>query len=329
MGGIRPGDYGDSWYQLVAQRRYGDLGHPREDGRAVRLDHEYALEKVELWWRMASTASLAMRRKWPWRACIDTHAACGVNRIRETNELRWGSALLALQISYPFDMYVFCEQNRRSAMALTERIADDDLFGYDPLTLDLGSESLGAEIRHIKGDTSELKVVVITGDANEAARYIRHLLPAWPGKRYCLTLIDPTGADFRWDAMTMLTADERMDLMFLFPEDMDIERNALLEAARPRGESRYDRYFADPDTWRSIALNPSVQHTGPLFRDLYKRDMRRLLGYRCFGHRDIRISNKVGEIYTLLFCSKHERGKELWDKVNRPEFDQPELYLVD
>jgi hypothetical protein len=56
--------------------------------------------------------------------------------------------------------------------------------------------------------------------------------------------------------------------------------------------------------------------------------MERLLGYRHFGDRDIRISNKVGEIYTLLFCSKHAKGKELWDEINKPEHDQPELYLV-
>lgn len=78
-----------------------------------------------------------------------------------------------------------------------------------------------------------------------------------------------------------------------------------------------------------IALNPSIQHTSPLLRKLYKNDMKRLLDYHWFGHRDIRISNKVGAIYTLLFCSKHKRGKELWDKVNRPEYEQPELYAVE
>lgn len=278
---------------------------------------------------MAGTASVAMRHKrWlPWRACIDLHAACGVNRITETGELHWGSALLSLQIAYLFDMYVFCDESRKATTALTERIADDH-FGYEPLALDLGSESLGADIQRIKGDTSELKIVVITGDSNEAAKHIRHILPAWPGQRYCLTLIDPPNAGFHWDAMTMLTADEKMDLMFLFPEDMDIERNAVSEARMPKGESRYDRYFAEHETWRSIALDPSVQHTGPLLRALYKRDMERLLDYQFFGARDIRVSNKVGEIYTLLFCSKHVRGKELWDKVNRPEHQQDELYPI-
>jgi len=295
----------------------------------VRPDHKYGLEKVELWWRMAGTASAAMRHKrWiPWRVCMDMHSSCGVNRIKETGKLHWGSALLSLQIAYLFDMYVFCETSRRAATTLTERIADDH-FGYEPLALDLGSESLGADMQHIKEDTSELKVVVITGDANEAAKYVRNILPAWPGQRYCLTLIDPPGANFHWDALTMLTADEKMDLMFLFPEDMDIERNAVIEARMPKGESRYDRYFANPETWRSIALDPAIQHTGPVLRALYKTDMQRLLDYRWFGHRDIRVSNQVGEIYTLLFCSKHERGKDLWDKVNRREYEQPELYLA-
>lgn len=266
-------------------------------------------------------------KRWiPWRCCIDMHAACGVNRIKESGKLHWGSAPLSLQIAYPFDVYVFCEQDPKAATALTERLADDH-FGYEPLSLDLGSESLGSDIASIKTDTSELKIVVITGDSNEAAKYIRHILPAWPGQRYCLTLVDPPKANLTWDAMTILTAQEKMDLFFLFPEDMDIERNALLEARKPLGTSRYDRYFADPEKWRTIVNSP-VRHTGPVLRDLYKRDMERLLDYRFFGQRDIRISNQIGEIYTLLFCSKHERGKELWDKVNPPEHEQFELYLV-
>jgi hypothetical protein len=119
-----------------------------------------------------------------------------------------------------------------------------------------------------------------------------------------------------------------MDVMFLFPEDMDLERNAIREGKMPAGESRYDSFFADAATWRKIALDPTPRHTGPRFRELYKSDMKRLLGYDHFGARDIRVSNKVGDIYTLLFCSKHPKGKELWDEVNKPKHDQPELYLV-
>jgi three-Cys-motif partner protein len=316
-------------FELVAQRRYGEISPPWDDGLLVRDDHEYGLEKVELWWRMAGTASLAMRKQRyiPWRVCVDLYSGCGVNNIQELPALWWGSALLSLQIAYPFDMYVFCERDHAHATVLAERVAGDS-FGYEPLLLDLGSESFGADMQRINGDTSELRVVVITGDANDAAKHIRAILPAWPGRRYCLTLIDQPGASFHWDALTMLTAGERMDLMFLFPEDMDLERNAIREGKMIAGKSRYDSFFAAPETWREIALDPTPRHKGPRFRDLYKSDMKRLLDYEYFGARDIRVSNKVADIYTLLFCSKHKKGKELWDEVNKPEHDQPELFLA-
>lgn len=281
---------------------------------------------------MAQTASSAMKDKWRYRVCLDLYAGCGVNLIQERNKLWWGTAPLSLKIAYPFDTYVFCEEDSKCATALTERLADPDWFGLDPLTLDLGSETLGEDIRRIKGadeGRGTMKVVVITGDANDAARYVRYLLPAWEGKRYVLTMLDPQSADFRWESMEMLTAGEKMDLFFLFPEDFDIERNARREAKLPPGAARLDSYYPDTRGWRDVALDPSLRHLGPSLRRIYKRDMWRLLDYRWFGARDIRVRNRVGDIYTLLFASKHETGKMLWDRVNRPEHDQDEFFLDD
>jgi hypothetical protein len=107
----------------------------------VRGDRPYGQRKVELWYRIANAASTAMKnQRWlrGGRACIDMHASCGVNLIAGTDELRWGTSLLSLQVAYPFDTYVFCERKRRLASALAERIADPNLFGFHVLDLDLG-----------------------------------------------------------------------------------------------------------------------------------------------------------------------------------------------
>lgn len=318
----RPKDTG-----LVAQRGYDDIGPPQADGRVVRPDHPYGRAKVKLWHDYASAAATAMRGKpsMPWRVCVDMYASCGVNQVG--GELRWGSALLALQVAYPFDMYVFCEEKPKLASALAERIADRDQFGYDPLLLDLGSKTLGSDIAAINDAHAEVKIVVVTGDPNEAAKYVRHLLPAWEGRRYVLTLIDPNGANFRWDALDMLTARESMDVMFLFPEDMDIERNARMDAQMPVGEARLDRYYPD-GRWRSILLDPNVRDLGLGLRNHYKRDMERLLGYRHFG-RDFRVRNSGGgQIYTLCFASKREFGKTLWDRVHKHDPDNQLLFPI-
>lgn len=294
---------------------------PRSDGRRVRVDHPYGRDKVHLWHNFASAASTAMRgQRWSaGRACVDLHASCGINRITETGELRWGSALAALWLAYPFDTYVFCERNQKDAAVLAERIEDRDLFGHYVLTLDLGTETLGADIQRIKGENPETKVIVITGDSNEAAKYIRHLLPAWPGRRYVATLIDPPGASFEWEALDMLTAGERMDLMFLFPEDMDLERNARTDAILTAGVARLDRYFANPATWRATVRSPGTRDLGLALRQRYKSDMTHQLGYGHFG-REFRVRNsRGGQIYTLCFASKVERGASIWDSVHKDD----------
>ena len=148
---------------------------------------------------------------------------------------------------------------------------------------------LGADIQHIKGEHPETKVIVITGDSNEAAKYIRHLLPAWPGRRYVATLIDAPGASFDWEALDILTAGERMDLMFLFPEDMDLERNARTDATLAAGQARLDPYFANPTTWRETVGNPGTRDLGLALRRRYKADMTNQLGCGHFG-REFRVS---------------------------------------
>ena len=45
------------------------------------------------------------------RACIDLFASYGLNRIDDTGELCWGSALLALHADAGFDTYIFCDKN--------------------------------------------------------------------------------------------------------------------------------------------------------------------------------------------------------------------------
>jgi three-Cys-motif partner protein len=133
------------------------------------------------------------------------------------------------------------------------------------------------------------------------------------------TLIDPPGASFDWEALDMLTAGERMDLMFLFPEDMDLERNARADAALGAGQARLDRYFANPITWREAVRNPETRDLGLALRRRYKADMAHQLGYRHFG-REFRVRNsRGGQIYTLCFASKVERGAAIWDSVHKDD----------
>ncbi len=304
---------------MVALRRLPrDLPPPTEDGRPTRPVHPYDRIKMHLWGGIVNASAMAMKDKWPGRrVCIDLFASYGLNRIEGTGELCWGSALLALHADAGFDTYIFCDKDPRATKVLGERIADPIYFGLPVFDLDLGSESVGARVTEIKGAvTSGPKVIVITGDANRAPVVIRTLMPAWEHNRYALALIDPPSLGFWWESLEALTYNERMDLVLLFAEGMDLNRNLDRYAANE--QSKLDRFIGTAE-WRDLLATP---RPAIALRNFYKERMRKHLGYEAFGSYDRPVRNsKQAEIYKLIYASKIKLGSDLWDKANRDEPD--------
>jgi three-Cys-motif partner protein len=304
---------------MVALRRLPrDLPPPLDDGRPTRSVHPYDRIKMHLWGGIVNASALAMKKKWPGRrACIDMFASYGLNRISASGELCWGSALLALHADAGFDTYIFCDKSAAATKVLCERIADQRYFGLPVFDLDIGSESAGARTSEIKGAvTSGPKVIVLTGDANDAPVFIRALMPAWEHNRYALTLIDPPSLSFWWKSLEALTFNERMDLMLLFAEGMDLNRNLDRYAAKE--QSKLDRFIGTTD-WRDLL--PERRPTIAL-REFYKERMRKYLGYEAFSSYDRPVRNsKHAELYKLIFASKIKLGSDLWDKANKDDLD--------
>jgi three-Cys-motif partner protein len=304
---------------MVALRRLPrDLPPPLDDGRPTRSVHPYDRIKMHLWGGIVNASATAMKNKWSGRrTCIDLFASYGLNRIADSGELCWGSALLALHADDGFDTYIFCDKDPRATHVLCERIADPIYFGMPVFDLDIRGESAGARATEIKGAvTSGPKVVVITGDANEAPIFIRALMPAWERNRYALALIDPPSLSFWWESLEALTFNERMDLMLLFAEGMDLNRNLDRYSAQER--SKLDRFIGTTE-WRDLlrARRPTIA-----LREFYKGRMRKLLNYEAFGSYDRPVRNsRQAELYKLIYASKIKLGSDLWDKVNKDEPD--------
>lgn len=304
---------------MVALRRLPrDLPPPLDDGRPTRSVHSYDRIKMHLWGGIVNASATAMKNRWSGRrACIDLFASYGLNRVRDTGELCWGSALLALHTDDGFDTYIFCDHDPQATKVLCERIADPIYLGLPVFDLDIGSESSGARVTQIKGTvTTGPKVIVLTGDANKAPVFIRALMPAWEHNRYALTLIDPPSLSFRWASLEALTFNERVDFMLLFAEGMDLNRN--LERYAAQEQSKLDRFIGTTD-WRDLlhARRPTIA-----LREFYKERMRKYLGYEAFGSYDRPVRNsKQAELYKLIYASKIRLGSELWDKVNKDEPD--------
>ena len=287
--------------------------------------HAYNTEKVRYWGRIVNVAARVTKHKWAGRrGCVDLFAAEGFNRDKETNELSWGSALLSLSVDDPFDVYFFNDSDPNATHTLAERIASPELFDLPVFALDLGSESVGAQVQKIMGETLlGPKVIVSTGDANDVPLYVKQLLPAWERHRYSIALIDPPGLDFSWNSLGALTLNERLDLLLLFAEDMDLQRNFGTYLTGSLG-NKADRYF--PYGWREIAW-ASIPHEGPVLRRFYKEKLRDQLGYEAIAEFDKVIRNaKRSELYKLIFASKHQLGLKIWNEVNGPR-DDPQLEL--
>ena len=275
---------------------------------------------MRYWARIANRAALVTKYKWSGRrSCIDLFAAEGFNRNEENGELSWGTALLSLRVNDPFDVYFFNDADAKAAHTLAERIADEELFGLPVFEIALGSETAGAQATRIKGEkTVGPKVIVSHGDANEAPVFVKMLLPAWEQQRYSIALVDPPGLDFTWNALGAMTLNERLDLLLLFAEDMDLERNFGIYLNGPPG-NKADRYF--PYGWQDVAYK-AIPHEGPALRRFYKQKLRDQLGYSAIAELDKVIRNsKQSELYKLIFASKHKLGLKIWDEVNGPDDD--------
>src|SRR6266540_1647457 len=92
---------------MVALRRPDQLPPPTDDGRPTRPISAHSTQKAHYWCKYVEAASTALRSKFDARVCIDLFSAYGICENRETRNLTWGSAPLSLQVTNPFDLYIF------------------------------------------------------------------------------------------------------------------------------------------------------------------------------------------------------------------------------
>jgi three-Cys-motif partner protein len=132
-------------------------------------------------------------------------------------------------------------------------------------------------------------------------------------------MLDPYGVCFTWDSLSGLALHERLDILLLFPEDVDLERNW-------RQEERIDSFMPRRGDWRT-AIH-ATRNRGRAFRELYMTGIVEELGLQVGDPRAIRAHGR--EIYKLLYVSRHERGLKVWEHACREDpSGQIELYLAD
>lgn len=269
--------------------------------------------KLYYWSRVLQ--EFATRTKNAWRGrrvCIDLFASSGIVRDSDTAQLGWGSALLALHAIDPFDVYIFGDLDPARASVLADRVNDTRILPVPAFRINLDASDVMRRAREFKGlEVFGPKCAVLTGDANRATAIVKLMMPGFEGRRLALTMLDPYGVSLDWLTLDKLTLHERMDLLMLFPEDMDLERNW-------RQTERIDRFMPPGSDWVA-AVHAAPHNRGRVFRELYQDGLRRRLGLKVGTPKPIRAHNR--EIYKLLYTSRHETGLEVWNHALRESPD--------
>lgn len=255
-----------------------------DDGHVVQCVGEWADNVKHEYLRRYIDATRQVRRGYAGRGFVDLFAGPGRVRLRDTNEVRDGSPLIALAHEFaPFTKVVLCDLAAENIAALEHRTA-----------------------------AHRERVEIVHGDANvEIARLIAQL----PTQGLNLAFIDPFGLrPLHFSTIRALANLERMDLLVNFPTS-DIRRNQALYFSDSSNE--FITRMLGNERWRD-AIGP--RDLGVQIMELFVQKLEDLgyTGYTGARTRNIRVSNPTGaELYRIVFASKHRRGREIWNDITK------------
>jgi three-Cys-motif partner protein len=234
--------------------------------------------------RYLDAFTIAMHTKWDGLHYIDLFAGAGIERLKTSKTLEWGSPLLAAQTRFPFDGLHLCEKSPKKYKALSTRVS------------------------RLRPDCQ-----ILRGDANEK---IGEIVDVIPKKTLSLAFLDPYGLHLEFETLGKLS-DVRADLVVFFPDRLDALRNWERHYLE-NPHSNLDRCLGVGVNWRSILDATPLDRRAEVLRELYVKQICSL-GYAEFEYQ--RISTKGHPLYILIFCSRSKLAARLWRGISSKESD--------
>jgi len=262
-----------------------ELDTPQDDGLYIPTVGDWSRDKHWFLTRYIDAFTTSMKDKqWQGLHYIDLFAGAGIERLKTSEELHWGSPLIAAQSTHPFTGLHLCEKNKRKHSALKSRI---EKFRAD------------AQVLH--------------GDAN---KQIAEIVKTIPSGSLSLAFLDPYGLHLEYDTLKVLS-EIRCDLIILFPDRVDALRNWEKNYLH-NPNSNLDRCLGTGSDWRSILNKTPHDRLCETLRDLYIEQIRDL------GYNEIefeRIEANKHPLYVLILCSRHHLASELWRGISSKKRD--------
>jgi len=227
----------------------------------------------------------SMREKWDGLHYIDLFAGAGIERLKDSKALEWGSPMLAVHARYPFSQLHLCEKSGTKHKALTARVSQK------------------------RADSQ-----ILCGDANRCIDEIVQEIPMT--STLSLAFLDPYGLHLEFETLRKLS-DIRADLIVFFPDHIDALRNQEMHYLQD-SNSNLDRCLGPGADWRTVRDVTPTDRLAEALRNLYV-DQIRSLGYCEFEYQ--RIYMKGHPLYILIFCSRSTVAAKLWRGISIKESD--------
>lgn len=270
-----------------------------DDGLPTRDSRVWAEEKLFAWYRYVNITTKAMVGKPQWSAGIyyvDLFAGPGICKLRSGRRIP-GSPLIAAHAPKRFDNLLLCELNSENANACRQRLASSP-----------SSDSF----------------MVMEGDCNDVVHDIRKQIPKWS---LTVAFIDPESLQIHFDSLRALTEDRRVDLLILFPDAMEVNRNVDTYYF-PREDTKLDQVLGNDSDWRErMRANPAGNRRR-ILTDAYLHQIETRLGYLLADEVVIRQKhgNKRLDLYRLIYASRHQQGIDFWKKSVARELTDRSLF---
>ena len=238
-----------------------------------------------------------MKHKWDKRVYIDLYSGAGYSRIQGTERILMGSPLLALNVSSPFDKYVFCEEGEELRNALeirAKRIAPQANVVIVPGSCDIQIDAICSEIPK----------------------------PSPSNRVLSLCLVDPFDFGMKFATIRKLSKFF-VDFVVLLAIGMDANRNYdhYVDGNSPK----IDEALGNTD-WRERWKDVGVRRSDfrPFLAAEFSKSMESLgyLPQSLDQMKLVRSDDKNLPLYYLALFSRHGTGTKFWGDVLKYGTDQ-------
>ena len=271
-----------------------------DDGLYLPEIGAWAEQKYRLVGGYCEIFTTGMKNLWDNLTYIDLFAGAGYARIKNSNKIRMSSALIAMSVRHKFNKYILCEEDENCMAALQARVG-----------------------KHFP----EANVQYISGDSNQKVDEILEAIPRHSKEekvlRFCF--VDPFSLNLKFETIRKISKVGKIDFLILLALYMDANRNLMNYISD--NSDKIDE-FIDDSSWRvpfksgNLASNDFIR----FLAEKYDENMRQLNYIDPVKKHLIKIGDKNVPLYYLAFYSKHARGNDFYQKVEKYSTDQQSMF---